>query len=414
MDKPTKPTNLIPRSFGGIKNNFSSSLQTTGYEVNVPAIYGGDNLNYQLDATGKELDYCETICDFINALPIGKTITVDNNNKLTYANNIDFSSRNIGEIVQTTIPLTDAGLHLLDGSLLQYGSYKDFIDYIADLFDSGNYNDIFETEANWQASVTTYGVCGKFVYDSVNNTVRLPKITGFTEGTITPSSLGDLTEAGLPNITGTTSCFQADYWRRSGGEASGAFSSNLRTGGTDGNDDQDTCGQDTFDASRSSSIYGNSSTVQPQSIKVLYYIVIATSTKTDIEVDIDEIATDLNGKLDTDGSNTTTILSNALLSRFMPDYDSGIFVGTPTSTAKFTAPATGIFVSSYQLRGSTGANVYVNNTIVYRVSNSSASYTAQPILVQLTKGDELYIAVTAGSDFTANTYSYFYPLKGGN
>jgi len=84
MDKPTKPTNLMPRSFGGVKNNFSNSLQTSGYEDGVPAIYGGDNLNYQLDATGKELDYCETICDFINNIPIGKTITVDNNNKLVY------------------------------------------------------------------------------------------------------------------------------------------------------------------------------------------------------------------------------------------------------------------------------------------------------------------------------------------
>jgi hypothetical protein len=40
--------------------------------------------------------------------------------------------------------------------------------------------------------------------------------------------------------------------------------------------------------------------------KVLYYIVVATSTKTDIEVDIDEIATDLNGKADVDLSNVPT------------------------------------------------------------------------------------------------------------
>lgn len=84
MDKPTKPTDLIPRSFGGVKNNFSPSLQSSGYEDGVPAIYGGDNLNYQLDTTGKELDYCEKICDYINAIPIGKTITVDSNNKLVY------------------------------------------------------------------------------------------------------------------------------------------------------------------------------------------------------------------------------------------------------------------------------------------------------------------------------------------
>ncbi len=86
MDKPTKPTNLMPRSFGGVKNNWTASMQSSGYEDGVPAIYGGDNLNYQLDTTGKELDYCEKICDFINDIPIGKTITVDSNNKLIYEN----------------------------------------------------------------------------------------------------------------------------------------------------------------------------------------------------------------------------------------------------------------------------------------------------------------------------------------
>ena len=95
MDKPTKPSNLTPRSFGGIKNNFSTSLQSSGYEPNIPAIYGGDNLNYQLDATGKELDYCEKIVDFINATPIGKTITVDSNNKLVYTEVSDSNKANI-------------------------------------------------------------------------------------------------------------------------------------------------------------------------------------------------------------------------------------------------------------------------------------------------------------------------------
>lgn len=84
MDKPTKPTDLIPRSFGGIKTNFSASLQSSGYEDGVPAIYGGDNLNYQLDSTGKELNYCEAIADYIVALPINNTIVVNSNNKLVY------------------------------------------------------------------------------------------------------------------------------------------------------------------------------------------------------------------------------------------------------------------------------------------------------------------------------------------
>lgn len=209
------------------------------------------------------------------------------------------SSRNIGEIVPSIVPLIDAGLHLLDGSLLSYGSYQDFVDYIADLYDSGDYPDLFETEANWQTANSTYGVCGKFVYDSVNNTVRLPKVTGIVEGTTDVTALGDLVEAGLPNITGTIDCLVVNEDKTA--SASGALSVTGLSGDTawgwdgDGQNNRYRIG---LNASNSSSIYGNSSTVQPQTIKVLYYIVLATSTKTEIEVDIDEIATDLNGKVD--------------------------------------------------------------------------------------------------------------------
>lgn len=214
------------------------------------------------------------------------------------------SSRNIGEIVTSTIPLTDAGLHLLNGSLLQYASYKDFIDYIADLYDSGNYTDIFETEANWQTAVTTYGVCGKFVYDSANNTVRLPKITGFIEGASGTTTLGDVTGAGLPNITGSTDeTGTIGLVSRTGSTQTGAFTKGENRAYAPSGSTSVAGSMLGFDASLSNSIYGNSNTVQPQSTKVLYYIVITNTTKTAIEVDIDEIATDLNGKADTDLSN---------------------------------------------------------------------------------------------------------------
>lgn len=219
------------------------------------------------------------------------------NNCISAGGSSAFRNTNIGEIIQSTLPLTDAGLHLLDGSLISgSGSYSAFVTHIAGLV--SNYPNCFCSESDWQTAVATYGVCGKFVYDSVNNTVRLPKITGFTEGTITPTSVGVLTEAGLPNIT----IEQLPSWDAY--SSSGAL---LKIGDTgfysfSGGGSLDTS---RFDASRSSSKYGNSSTVQPQAIKVLYYICIATATKTSIEVDIDEIATDLNGKADVDLTNCT-------------------------------------------------------------------------------------------------------------
>jgi hypothetical protein len=68
--------------------------------------------------------------------------------------------------------LDDAGLHLLDGALISgSGSYSDFVDYIGDLYTDDPTANYFTDETTWQSTVTTYGVCGKFVYDSVNNTV---------------------------------------------------------------------------------------------------------------------------------------------------------------------------------------------------------------------------------------------------
>ena len=166
----------------------------------------------------------------------------------------------------------------------------------------------YTPEEVWQQSITTYGVCGKFVYDSTNNTVRLPKVTGIVEGTTDISALGDLVEAGLPNIKGTLNNNAGDecFYKNSATGTGAIYPLNAHTShrGTNSNGADTTRGFG-FDASRSSSIYGKSSTVQPQTIKVLYYIVVANSTKTDIEVDIDEIATDLNSKANVDLNNVS-------------------------------------------------------------------------------------------------------------
>jgi len=283
-------------------------------------------------------------------------------------------SRNIGEIVASTIPLTDAGLHLLDGALISSaGSYAKFVTYIAGLV--SNYPDLFETEANWQTAVTTYGVCSKFVYDSTNNTVRLPKITGFTEGTTDVTALGDLVEAGLPNITGELKTY-VDLGRSEGtgairrqNDGKKYVGTNTITSGTqyDGFD---------FDASRSNSIYGNSSTVQPQSIKVLYYIVIATSTKTNIEVDIDEIATDLNGKVDVDLSNVNASGTSLASGWSMPS-SRYIDLTLGASGTTYTAPANGYIsiVMAGTVSGNTGyfSQLYDNGVEIRRFGDQSSS-----------------------------------------
>ena len=235
---------------------------------------------------------------------------------------------------------------MLDGALLDAcGGYGDFVDYIADLYEQADlgemaYQNIFITESAWQTSVTNYGVCGKFVYNSTNNTVRLPKITGIIEGTTDTNALSDLVQAGLPNITGSFVSAQ-----NGSTTPTGAFSVETLAAGFTGSNSNNSGRTVTFNASNSNSIYGNSNKVQPQTIKALYYIVVATTTKTEIEVDIDEVMTDLNGKADKDLTNCTDVANIKMAHNAMP---SGLMnkltLGASGST--YTAPADGYFYLS--------------------------------------------------------------------
>ena len=277
----------------------------------------------------------------------------------------------IGEIITSPIPLNDSGLHLLDGSLISSeGIYSDFCTYIGDLYDEDDSANYFTTESDWQASVTQYGSCGKFVYDSENNTVRLPKISDILQGTTDITALGDLVEAGLPNITGNIVIRYAQ-----GTNSSGALRYNLSTSNGYGSSSGENTTEVSFDASRVNSIYGNSSTVQPQTIKVLYYIVIANSYKTDIQVDIDEIATDLNGKADVDFTNVNDSGASLSAGWAMPsDISNTLIIGT--SGTEYTAPANGYFSFIGQNGGSYPKSMELHNINVDICSSAQTGANA--------------------------------------
>lgn len=250
---------------------------------------------------------------------------IDNINweRLSFGNGV---SRNLGEYVYSSIPISNSTLHLADGSLLDgSGIYERFVSYIANLYGEGpEHPAYFTTEEEWQESVETYGVCGKFVYNASANTIRLPKVTGLIEGTLDINTLGMLTEAGLPNMDanglhthsrGNMNITGQCWANNRNGDASvtGAFvptstpspwgaggsgsiinflatfnAANTWTGSTS---------QEGTHTHTMGSLLGKSNTVQPQTIKGYIYIVVATYVKTDdIEIDIDNVITDLNGK----------------------------------------------------------------------------------------------------------------------
>lgn len=201
-------------------------------------------------------------------------------------------NRFVGEIFSSLTPIDDYCVKLLDGSVLEVGGiYDAFINHIIGFKES--YPNLFCTEEEWNTSISTYGVCGKFVYTE-GVSLRIPKITGFVEGTLDATELGNLIEAGLPNITGESNI---------GGNApktvpsSGALKQvryQLNSVVNATSSDISDLAQTALDASLSNPIYGNSDTVQPQSIRVYYYIVVANGIKQDVEIDLDNVLTEVN------------------------------------------------------------------------------------------------------------------------
>lgn len=115
-----------------------------------------------------------------------------------------------------------------------------------------------------------YAVIGN-TYGGDSTNFNVPNlIDKFIQGSNTS---GTEKEAGLPNITGKlvslnagTSNFKDTKF------VNGAFSANTKWNAINGDGNMDSYGEVSFDASRSNAIYGNSDTVQPPALTMVYII----------------------------------------------------------------------------------------------------------------------------------------------
>lgn len=128
-------------------------------------------------------------------------------------------------------------------------------------------------ETNVDAIYVATGVAWYYIYDADNQRFKLPR-TQFAF-TAKRTSAGDYVEPGLPNITGQFG--NTSEYRNCGSlsNATGAFASLGSRNGrdTDGSHSSRSYGL-SFDASRSSAIYGNSTTVQPPATQMYLYFYV--------------------------------------------------------------------------------------------------------------------------------------------
>lgn len=111
------------------------------------------------------------------------------------------------------------------------------------------------------------------------------------------------------------------------------------------------------------------------------------------EVDINQIATDLNGKMDRDGSNVET-LSQSFMNKFMPDY-----TRLQTITSPFTAPYNGLIL--WQNSGT--GNPTINGRTVYVGGNDERNEGSVTLI--LSKNDVINFSSDSGTPC-------FIPFKG--
>ena len=114
----------------------------------------------------------------------------------------------IGTVFYHISSVPPEGAFLLNGQIIYNCStlYPEFYQYVT------NNNGIRKiTSSVYESELSSIGICGGFVVDSGNGSIRLPNISnGFIEGS-NGNNIGNVLDAGLPNITGRVDNIMTSY-----------------------------------------------------------------------------------------------------------------------------------------------------------------------------------------------------------
>lgn len=176
-----------------------------------------------------------------------------------------------------------------DGAILCNGTTYNRALY-ADFFAYATSKGWVKTEAEWKSIASSNnGYCPYYSQGDDSTTFRTPKFAPFMQIAITGAKVGNYHRAGLPNIKGRSDLggiythvnfSGAVLTEKNVGDATGA--THVNAGG-------DQRVKITFDASNSSSIYGRSSTVQPESNEWMICVVVASQATNIGSVDVGNV-----------------------------------------------------------------------------------------------------------------------------
>lgn len=169
------------------------------------------------------------------------------------------------------------------------------------------------TYSQYQSDIDTYGKCGKWALDTENGKFKTPYIPDGThiQQAMTDGELGKSYNAGLPNITGTTNQTVSGNTDDFTTEWIGAIKTDFITGTGKGLDENNwstrrLTSRISLDASHLNPIYGAADTVQTEAVSLRYFVVVATGSINQSEMDWSAWASSLQGKANVDMNNLST------------------------------------------------------------------------------------------------------------
>ena len=222
------------------------------------------------------------------------------------------------------------GLPLWTGEYYSNGSslYPDFYNWVK------SHTELCKTKTEYDAAISTYGESPYYVVDEVEGSLRLPKLVNYLKMANATDGITQA-QAGLPNITGTFST------GASFNNSTGAFTK-AGGAGAGGYEEWDRQIIHTLDASRSSKVYGKSSTVTPAHTTVYPWVYAFNSAVSASEAQAAEFTQSLTQKADKDLSNVSASGQKRAGAWALPDYSAGVSMGS----GQQQAPADG-WVSAY-------------------------------------------------------------------
>lgn len=232
------------------------------------------------------------------------------------------------------------------------------------------------TYSQYQSDIDTYGKCGKWGLDTENGKFKTPYIPDGThiQQAMTDGELGKSYNAGLPNIVGNLTTNGNSFTAISGAFAARSQISNL----SGGHSAATGYGHLTFDTSHSNPIYGATDTVQEEAVALRYFVVVATGSINQSEMDWSQWASSLQSKANVDMDNLSTAGKAEVAGLgFMADLKEDISgqVSMANSPVLYTAERTG-YVHVIGNNAQTGLflNVYKPGATIAN-TQADASYT---------------------------------------